>query len=248
MKKLLSLSFLVAMMVGCSGNGPESYIRSDYYTRGIGLYPGSPAEDPSPELIPSDEYRNIALNRVAYHSSSYDYNLTAQLVTDGIIATDEPAYMTFSTHDGGPRLREREWTIDGGPYSKNTLKGEDVYMQYTLHNWSEKADRVSFSGTVAYDNKSANKGYTITLLGSKDGKQWSELSLLKGAALPGTEGRHVIQTDPNKQTERIAYNTRNLEMSLPIANADNYSAYRLQLAMEGAVDWSFTAVDIFISV
>ena len=106
MKKLLTTTLflsLMALMIGCGGVDPESYIRSDYYTRGIGLYPGSPKEDPSPELIPSNEYRNIALNRAAYHSSSYDYNLTAQLVTDGIITADEPAYMTFSTHDGTPR-------------------------------------------------------------------------------------------------------------------------------------------------
>ena len=28
---------------------------------------------------------NIALNKAAYASSTYDYNLTAQLVTDGVV-------------------------------------------------------------------------------------------------------------------------------------------------------------------
>ena len=36
-----------------------------------------------------DEYKNIALLRAARHSSSADYNQTAQLVTDGLFA-DEP--------------------------------------------------------------------------------------------------------------------------------------------------------------
>ena len=244
---LISLlsAFAVLLVASCGTGDAESYVRSDYYTRGIGIYPGSPAEDPSPELIPDDEYRNIALRREAYHSSSYDYNLTAQLVTDGIVTTAEPAYMTFSTHAGVPRLREREWTIDGGPFSKNTLKGEEVYMQYSLHNWVEKADRIAFSGTVAYDNKVANKGYEIAVMGSKDGEQWVELASLKGRGLPGSEGRHVVQTDPNKQTERIAYNTRNINESLSVANVADYSAYRLQFKMEGAVEWSFTAVDFF---
>ena len=30
-------------------------------------------------------YRNIALRRAAFASSGYDYNLTAQLATDGIV-------------------------------------------------------------------------------------------------------------------------------------------------------------------
>ncbi|MEE1102999.1 MAG: beta-glycosidase, partial [Alistipes sp.] len=153
---------LVAMVISaCQEIPEESFERSDYYTRGIGQYPGLPEEDPSPELAPSDEYRNIARLRTAYHSSSYDYNLTAQLVTDGIITTSEPAYMEFTTHDGQVRLREREWTTDGGPYSKNTLSGADVYMQYAMHNWSEKVDEISFLGTVAYDDKLATKGYKI---------------------------------------------------------------------------------------
>lgn len=72
------------LLFGCGtkGNAPESFERSEYYTRGIGQYPGSPAEDFSPNLKPDyDNYRNIAKLRTAYHSSSYDYNLTAQLAT-----------------------------------------------------------------------------------------------------------------------------------------------------------------------
>ena len=73
------------ILCGCGQQGQtsETYERSDYYTRGIGQYPGSPAEDFSPHLRPDyDTYRNIAKLRTAYHSSSYDYNLTAQLITD----------------------------------------------------------------------------------------------------------------------------------------------------------------------
>ena len=94
------------MLVGCDQVPQESFERSNYYTRGIGNYPGLPAEDASPELAPADEYRNIARLRAAYHSSSYDYNLTAQLVTDGIITAEEPAYMEFTTHDGDVRQKD----------------------------------------------------------------------------------------------------------------------------------------------
>ena len=233
------------MLVGCDQVPQESFERSDYYTRGIGQYPGLPAEDPSPELAPADEYRNIALLRAAYHSSSYDYNLTAQLITDGIITSEEPAYMEFTTHDGDVRLREREWTTDGGPYSKNTLRGADVYMQYAMHNWTEKVDEITFLGTVAYDDKVATKGYKITFEGSNDGEKWVELGVLSGDGLPGREGRNVVQTDPNKQTEKIEYHTRSLGERLKLNNVADYAAYRMRLVMEGAVEWSFTAVDFF---
>jgi len=64
------------------------------YTRGVGVYPGNPAEDYAPGMVPDQtNYRNLALLRPAYHSSSYDYNLTAQLLTDGIKESRHPAVM-----------------------------------------------------------------------------------------------------------------------------------------------------------
>lgn len=42
-------------------------------------------------------YRNIALLRSAFNSSSHDYNLTAQLVTDGIVTDQQPQYLILST-------------------------------------------------------------------------------------------------------------------------------------------------------
>ncbi len=44
-------------------------------------------------LVRADE--NIALNKAAYASSTYDYNLTAQLVTDGL-ESGEPAWLKVS--------------------------------------------------------------------------------------------------------------------------------------------------------
>lgn len=131
---------MILLPFGCSEQTTQHTVRSDYYTRGIGQYPGSPQEDFSPELQPNSTYRNIALLRAAYQSSSYDYNLTAQLVTDGIISTQPPQYLILSTPDGEKPRRELEWMIDEGPYSRNTAVGEDTYFQFTLQNYSKKAD------------------------------------------------------------------------------------------------------------
>ena len=76
------------------------------YNRGIGIYPGNPAEDFSPELYADDTYRNIALNRAVYASSSYDYCLTGQLVTDGIVETSAPKYLVMETSEDRDVKRE----------------------------------------------------------------------------------------------------------------------------------------------
>ena len=85
---------LITALTGCKQS-------NNLYTRGVGVYPGSPKEDFSPRLMNnSNERRNLARQRAAYHSSSYDYNLTAQLVTDGIIETSMPGYIIISTNSG----------------------------------------------------------------------------------------------------------------------------------------------------
>src|SRR5271170_7402312 len=84
------------------------------YTRGVGMYPGAPDENFSPELvIDNTTYRNLALLRPAYHSSSYDYNLTAQLVTDGIKDTTLPAWVSTAISLRGTLPKsEREIFLD----------------------------------------------------------------------------------------------------------------------------------------
>jgi len=82
------------------------------YTRGVGIYPGNPAEDYAPVLVSVTNYRNLALLRPAYQSSSYDYNLTAQLVTDGIKETKPPRWLVTTLQSGVAKKNEREFLID----------------------------------------------------------------------------------------------------------------------------------------
>ena len=105
MKKKETIAFMVGgvgalmLLSGCSEvrtASEDSFLRSDYYTRGIGVYPGCPQEDFSPELLPDrDQYRNLALLRATYQSSAYDYNLTSQLLTDGIVTGQAPRRRTL---------------------------------------------------------------------------------------------------------------------------------------------------------
>ena len=61
-------------------------------TRGLGVYPGNPAEYFGPQVVSGGtQYRNVALMRAASQSSAFDFNCTAQLVTDGLVATRSDA-------------------------------------------------------------------------------------------------------------------------------------------------------------
>ena len=71
-------------------------------TRGIGIYPGAPEEFFGPQLVDSKEYRNVARGRMVYQSSAFDFNMTAQLLTDGIVEKSgtTPVFLEVTTPDG----------------------------------------------------------------------------------------------------------------------------------------------------
>ena len=236
---------LSAMMAFATSCVPSDTGRSNYYTRGIGHYPGSPSEDFSPALKLNKEatYRNLALLRRAFHSSSYDYNLTAQLVTDGIVTDKMPPYLSVVTHEGGLPLREREWTIDEGPYSRNVLKGEEVFLQYGMHGWTEKSDEVRIKGFLSYDASVKIQGYEWCCEASNDGKSWTELGSVSQKGLPGKEMSMRTHSDPNKQTKQIVKKARRLDEQFTFKKVGDYAFYRVKMKMKGALEWSLMSVD-----
>jgi hypothetical protein len=112
-------SYLIAAAFCLAGAVPGA----DIPTRGIGVYPGDPAEDFSPTLVPAGpERRNLALHRAVTQSSAYDYDLTGQLVTDGIRTTTVPRWLAVSMAGKG-RLpkNSREFLVDD-----NIVSGIDL--------------------------------------------------------------------------------------------------------------------------
>ncbi len=104
------------------------------YTRGLGVYPGDPKQYDGPSLVvDAAAYRNLALHRPAYQSSAYDYNLTAQLVTDGIKETALPLWVVTSTSDRGvlPKT-EREAFLDEGVVSSVDITGDHPWVQFDI--------------------------------------------------------------------------------------------------------------------
>lgn len=176
----LILFFNLALFTACNHNAGR-------YTRGVGIYPGDPAEDFSPSLVPDhNTYRNIAMLRAAYSSSSYDYNLTAQLLTDGIIENQMPEYISVITNNGEVARNEREWLFDQNSVTEMTLDGNDVWIQYGVNRETtpKEIDRIILNGTLNYNDKKPG-GWKFVCSGSDDSINWTELGKLSGNGLPG---------------------------------------------------------------
>src|ERR1039458_3036281 len=148
------------------------------FTRGVGVYPGNPKEDFAPRMrVDGTTYRNLALHRAAYHSSSYDYNLTAQLVTDGIRGTKLPRWEAVSTsQQGALKKNERQWMFDNNPGTHVMVKGPGAWVRIELlgREGAPEVDRVEIDARQQ-TSFGAGKSWTCIVSGSDDGQTWSEL-------------------------------------------------------------------------
>jgi hypothetical protein len=138
-----------------------------------GVYPGDPREDFAPTLRPDNRtYRNLAHRRPAWHSSAYDYNLTAQLVTDGIQHTSLPRWIaTSSSVNGVLPKNEREWLVDDNPVTALQLKGPRAWVQIELGGGDapREMDRMDI------DARATPLGsWTAIVSSSDDGQSWIE--------------------------------------------------------------------------
>ena len=127
-------------------------------TRGAGVYPGDPAECFAPSTAPGGpEYRNLALLRAAFNSSSYDYNLTAQLVTDGIVPP-APAPWAELTVGGEKVERRRRHYLSDLNVSSVSCPGPEAEYRLDFHGYCVTADRILVAGN-------APEGTTVSMDG-----------------------------------------------------------------------------------
>jgi hypothetical protein len=150
------------------------------YTRGVGVYPGDPKEDFAPALVPdTTTYRNLALRRPAYHSSSYDFNLTAQLLTDGIVETGLPRWLAVTTSQHGTVGKaDREILFDHNPITSLSLSGSDPWVQIEFAGGKSplEIDRIE----VEARTRPTGGEWSCIVSGSEDGVAWMELGRATG--------------------------------------------------------------------
>ncbi|MGD0200402.1 MAG: discoidin domain-containing protein [Bryobacteraceae bacterium] len=165
------------------------------YTRGVGVYPGDPREDFGPVLrVAEASYRNLAFRRPAYHSSSYDYNLTAQLVTDGIKETRLPRWVATATSQQGTlNKNERERLLDNSVVSAVNLSGPRGWVRIELGGGDSalEVDRVDVDARVQSSGDQP-AGWNCVVSGSADGQTWKELGRQAGTGRPAREFKPSI--------------------------------------------------------
>lgn len=224
------------------------------FTRGIGVYPGRSVDYKGPDMAKSGEYRNVALNRAAYASSSIDYNLTAQLVTDGISCKGEPAMLDVLINGRRQGLRDKEKSIDGNVHSAVIVDGERASVQYDWTGMAVRLDTLRLLAEAVYYPDKAVNGYCIKVLASDDGRQWKEIGRQESRSLPGVATRQMVSSDPNKQEAAIRLPLRLVGTDIPL-NASlltshsslptphSYRHMRIELDMDGCAYWRLYEVD-----
>lgn len=215
---------------------------ADDKTRGIGVYPGRLSESFATAQVKSDQYRNLAANRMAFHSSSFDYNLTAQLATDGLIAQAPLCWLETRANGELVAMREREWPIDGNDWSNVLVTGSTADLLLKWNGMAIEADSVSVSYTVAYDEAVATRGYDVRLL---DG-DW-QLARESVNGLPGRNEGRSMSSDPNKQADvNNSIPARRVEKGYKLHTKDGViHSFCLHLNMPGAVYWRVAEVRFY---
>jgi hypothetical protein len=171
-----------------------SAMQAQQYTLGVGVYPGDPKENFAPATHFDHTYRNLALHRPAYQSSSYDYNLTAQLITDGIKETKLPRWVAVSASEPGAlKKNEREWLLDHNWLTGVSLKGTGGWVQVELAGGEGplEVDRVDIDARVR-SGQAGQSGWSAVVSGSDDGQTWKELGRASGADRPAREFKPSI--------------------------------------------------------
>lgn len=203
-------------------------MQAQNYTRGIGVYPGNPEEYVGPSLV-SDaaNYRNLALHRPAYQSSAYDYNLTAQLVTDGIKESMMPQWIETSTSTQGVMPKnERELFLDGNVVSPVSVKGEAAWVEFDIKGGgaAPEIDRIDLYLRKIYGHP-VSGSWTYTVMGSDDGQNWKEVGRVSGAEWPDMQA-------PGPSFMR----------SIPFSGPAQFRDYRVELSATQVRNWAVAEV------
>ena len=237
MKKALVVIALISQALGLT------YADDQTGTRGIGQYPGRPSQFTAPQMVKDNTYRNIALNRMVYTSSNADFNLTGHLVTDGIITSKAPSFLSVRTNEGELSNRDKEKMIDGNTVTSQYIKGEKAFAEFNWEAMKVNLRNLKFTGELAYYQDKATQGYVIRVMGSHNGTKWEVLGEEKGTGLPGEATKQQVSSDPNKFQDVVRLPLRKLNVSIPLKKPGNYEHVRIEFTMPGAAWWRVKLID-----
>ncbi len=204
--------------------------QAQQYTRGIGIYPGDPREYTGPTFAVDGAYRNLALHRPAYQSSAYDYNLTAQLVTDGVKEPALPLWIVTSTSSGGILdKQQREVFLDGNITSSVEVTGGHPWVEFDLNGAGDppELDRIDL-WLRRVNGPLPATGWTYIVSGSDDHATWTELGRSTGTGWPG-----------------MKFSGPSFLQSIPFTQPARNRCYRLALSADGIDTWGVAELATF---
>ncbi|HWG20479.1 MAG TPA: hypothetical protein VG225_08100 [Terracidiphilus sp.] len=187
------------------------------YTRGLGVYPGDPKQYDGPSLaVDSTTYRNLALHRPAYQSSAYDYNLTAQLITDGIEEQTLPRWVVASTSDRGILAKaETGAFLDGNVVSAVNVSGDHPWVELDIEGSAPpEIDHMDISLRKIFAQPPQG-GWSIAVTGSDDGATWKEVGRFIGVEFPGQHDSQPGFVEPVQFAKPVRHRMYRVAFSAP---------------------------------
>jgi len=208
-------------------------VAAQSYTRGVGVYPGLPAQYDGPVFnLDSSAERNLALHRPAYQSSAYDYNLTAQLVTDGLRASEMPRWTVVRSSNAGEVSKaEREFLVDGNLATAIRVSGDHPWIEYDLEGApaAPVVDQMRL-WLRTIEAPPPEGGWSIVVSGSNDGLNWTEV------------GRHHGTEFHGKREDDLSF-----AVSIALPSAASFRRYRFAFAGAQVPAWELAQVDFYRS-
>ena len=185
------------------------------------------------------EYRNLALHRAVYQLGAHDLNLTAQLITDGVVASNQPAFLQVFTNGKPLPHNERKLTINDSEWSRIPVEGAEATLSYLWSNMDIEADEIVVEGFVAYDQDKPFEHYSMhcEVAGAKTYNYF-----LKSDTLPGRPRRRKVINDPNKQTEEATAMARELKETFKLKGKRTFNSVKLTFKQNNAFYWSIKEV------
>ena len=224
MKPIVAILFAVAVSLTLS---------AQENTRGVGVYPGDPKAYNGARLeIDTQTYRNLALHRPAFASSNHDYNLTAQLVTDGIRDTKLPRWFSTATSvEGMLNKHDREHLVDDNPFSTASLPGTGGWIQLEPQGRDTplEVDRIDVLAH-AQTAETQPLPWTCVALGSDDGQTWTELGRASGTESWVRTGDWPVKA---------------IQPSISFSSPSRKRYYRVQLDAPQVTKWDIGEATLF---
>jgi beta-galactosidase/beta-glucuronidase len=202
------------------------------FTRGVGVYPGDPASFDGPTLVPETApYRNLALHRPATASSNYDYNLTAQLVTDGIIDQRLPRWLVCSSSAEGVLTRDkREHLVDGYPSTAVELPAQGwAQVEQAGRYDAPEVDHIEVIAMARTENRNQQR-WTCAVEASDDGRTWRNL------------GR---ASDEENLASDLPWRPKTIKASFDIPAGGTARFYRARIDAPAVTVWRIASLDTF---